>query len=64
MIIHETIKTLSLNSLLRLFAVCTENLLESKRDNETNNRTLLYQQVLDKIQAQIIIKRSELPPLK
>ncbi len=64
MLIHESLKSLSLNSLLRLFKAGSENLLESKRDIQTHDMTLLYQSLLDKIQHAIMIRRAESLPIK
>jgi hypothetical protein len=61
MMLQNNLQTCSLDSLLQMFAVGTQNLLESKTDYKDHDMTPLYQRVLDKIQFEIVSKRAELP---
>ena len=57
----QSLKSLSLDSLLQLLVAGTQNLLESKRDYTAHDMTLIYQRLLDRIQCAIGIKQGELP---
>ena len=56
--------TLTLESLLLLFAQSNERLLYYKKSHEDEEMTKLYKRTVLQIQNAIIIKRAEQPPLK
>jgi len=64
MILQNSLTSRSLDSLLQMFAVGTQNLVESKRDCKDHDMTLVYERVLDSIQKAIVTKQAEFLTLK